>query len=130
MQANRDDDTNDDILMDGNMVFLSSDASGESDVGSWALKGGELGSPFSWIDDESSKDDLYYFAALDLAVAESSLRVAPRGVPVTSAGQSLVTRGGEKRWGYRNKVSDSLRKVLEDIVEWAWRGHVFGSDHS
>ena len=77
MQANRDDDTNDDILMDGNMVFLSSDASGESDVGSWASKGGELGSPFSWIDDESSEDDLDYFAALDLAVVESPLRSPP-----------------------------------------------------
>jgi hypothetical protein len=30
-----------------------------------------VGSPFSWIDDESSEDDLDYFAALDLAVAES-----------------------------------------------------------
>jgi hypothetical protein len=32
---------------------------------------GESGSPFSWTE-ESSDEDLYYFAALDLAAAESS----------------------------------------------------------
>ena len=64
-QANRDDDTIDDILMDGNAVFPSSDASGESDVGSLSSEGGKLGSPFSWIDNESSEDGLDYFEALD-----------------------------------------------------------------
>jgi hypothetical protein len=44
-QANRDDNTNYDILVDGNVVFLSSDASGESDVGLWSLEGEKLGSP-------------------------------------------------------------------------------------
>jgi hypothetical protein len=63
-QANRDDDTIDNILMDGNAMFLSSDASCESDVGSWSSEGGKLGSPISWIDDESLKDDLDYFVAL------------------------------------------------------------------
>jgi hypothetical protein len=68
---------NDDILMDGNAVSLSINTSGESDAGLWSSEGGELGSPFSWIDDESSEDDLDYFAALDLAAAESPLRVTP-----------------------------------------------------
>jgi hypothetical protein len=68
---------NGDILMDGNAVSLSINTSGESDAGLWSSEGGELGSPFSWIDDESSEDDLDYFAALDLAAAESPLRVAP-----------------------------------------------------
>jgi hypothetical protein len=56
---------NDDILMDGNAVSLCNNAFGESDVGSWSSEGGKLGSPFSWIDDKSSEDDLDYFAALD-----------------------------------------------------------------
>jgi hypothetical protein len=42
-------------------VILSSDTSDESDVGPWSSKDEGLGNPFSWIDDESSKDDLYYF---------------------------------------------------------------------
>jgi hypothetical protein len=128
VQANCDDDTNDDILMDGNVVFLS-DAFGESNVGSWSSEGEKLGSLFSWTDDKSSEDDLDYFAALDLAVAESPLRVAPLIRRRLQSGQSLVTHWGKKRWGYRNKVSESLCKVLEDIAEWAWRGRVFGSDH-
>jgi hypothetical protein len=76
-QANRDDNTNDDILMDGNVVFLSSDASCESDVGLWSSEGEKLGSPFAWIDDESVEEDLYYFVTLDLAAVESLLRAAP-----------------------------------------------------
>jgi hypothetical protein len=68
---------NDDILVDGNVVFLSSDASGEYDVGSCSSEDEKLGSLFTWIDDESSEDNLDYFAALDLAATESPLRVAP-----------------------------------------------------
>jgi hypothetical protein len=37
-------------------------------------------SPFSRIDDESLEDDLDYFMALDLVVAESLARVAPTTV--------------------------------------------------
>jgi hypothetical protein len=77
VQANLDDNTNDDMLVCGNVVILSSDASEESDVGSWSSEGEELGSLFAWIDDESSEDDLDYFVVLDLAVAESPLKVAP-----------------------------------------------------
>jgi hypothetical protein len=75
-QANRDDNANVDILMDGNVVFLSSDSSDESNVGLWSSAGQKLGSPFAWID-ESSEDDLDYFVALDVATTESPLRVAP-----------------------------------------------------
>ena len=46
---------NDDVVMDGNAVSLSINVSGESDVGSWSLEGGELRSHFYWIDDESSR---------------------------------------------------------------------------
>jgi hypothetical protein len=107
---------NDDILMDGNAVSLSINASGKSDAGLWSSEGGELGSPFSWIDDESSEDDLDYFAALDLAAAESPLRVTPATRRWLWMMYSPMTCGGEKRWGCRRKTSVSLRKVLEGIV--------------
>jgi hypothetical protein len=45
---------NDDILIDENAVSLSINVSRESDAGLWSSEGGELGSPFSWINDESS----------------------------------------------------------------------------
>jgi hypothetical protein len=77
---------NDDILVDRNVVILSSDAFGESDVGLWSSDGEKLGSPFAWIDNESLEDDLDYFATLDLAAAESPLRVAPLEAPTTSLG--------------------------------------------
>ena len=77
MKANHDDNTNDDILVGGNVVILSSDASDESDVGSWSLEGDKFGSPFAWIDDESLEDDLDYFVALEFAAAESPLKVTP-----------------------------------------------------
>jgi hypothetical protein len=76
-QANPDDAMSDDILMDANVMSLSGNVSGESDFGSWSSEGGKLGSPFSWMDDESLEDDLDYFVALDLAAAESPLRTPP-----------------------------------------------------
>jgi hypothetical protein len=91
---------NDDILMDGNAVSFSINASEESDVGSCLQR---VGSPFSWIDDESLEDDLDYFAALDLAEAESPLRVAPCDAPVTLYDVLPGDLGGEKRWGIKAK---------------------------
>jgi hypothetical protein len=85
-QANLYDNSNGDMLVYGNVVILSSDASDESDVGPWSSKDEGLGSPFSWIDDKSSKDDLDYFSALDLAVVKSPLKVAPLEAASTSAG--------------------------------------------
>ena len=41
-----------------------------SEPGSWSSDGDDFGSPFSWIE-ESSEEDLDYFAALDLAASES-----------------------------------------------------------
>jgi hypothetical protein len=58
--------------MDANATFLSGNVSEGSGFGSWSSEEGELGSSFSWVD-ESSKDDLDYFAALDLAASESPL---------------------------------------------------------
>jgi hypothetical protein len=58
--------------MDANATFLSGNVSEGSDFGLWSSEEGELGSPFSWVD-ESSKDDLDYFATLDVVVPESPL---------------------------------------------------------
>jgi hypothetical protein len=51
--------------------------SDESDVGSWSSEGEDLMNLFARMDDESSEDDLDYFMALDLSMAESSPRSAP-----------------------------------------------------
>jgi hypothetical protein len=64
-------------------MFLTGNVSEGSNFGSWSSEEGELGSPFSWVD-ESSEDDLDYFAALDLAASESPLRSVPCKVLATS----------------------------------------------
>jgi hypothetical protein len=71
-QANPDDIDINDVSMDANMTFLNGNVSEGSEFGSWSFNEGEIGSPFSWVD-ESSEDDLDYFAALDLAASESPL---------------------------------------------------------
>jgi hypothetical protein len=58
--------------MDANATFLSGNVSEGSDFGSWSSEEGELRSPFSWVD-ESSKDDLDYFATLDVVASKSPL---------------------------------------------------------
>jgi hypothetical protein len=111
------------------VIILSSDESDDgSDVESWPSEGEGLMSPFARMDDESSKDDLDYFVALDLSVAESS----PRVTPTTTAGTSPRVAPGEPRGQRRIGVSKrnvgmlvSLRKTLEtveDAAEWEWRG--------
>jgi hypothetical protein len=82
-QASHDDVESNDILMDGNATFLGGNVLEGSDFGSWSSEERELGSPFSWVD-ESSDDDLDYFAMLDLAALESPLRSIPREVLATS----------------------------------------------
>jgi hypothetical protein len=60
------------------LIVLSNDEyEDESYVGSWSLEGKGFLSTFARMDDESLEDDLDYFMALDLAVVESSPRVAP-----------------------------------------------------
>ena len=68
-QVNLDDNKNDESLVCGSVVILSSDASDESDVDSWSSEVEGLGSLFVGIDGESSEDDLDYFVAIDLSVA-------------------------------------------------------------
>jgi hypothetical protein len=59
--------------------------------GSWSSDVGEFGSLFSWIE-ESSDEDLDYFAALDVAAAESSswLEVGKRLIPRLVWGPSVT----------------------------------------
>ena len=52
-----------------NAMPINGNLSG-SETESWSLDGDDFGSLFSWIE-ESSDEDLDYFAALDLAAAES-----------------------------------------------------------
>jgi hypothetical protein len=65
-----------DVLVDANAMSLSDNVSGESDFGSWSLEGGELGSPFSWVD-ESSEDDLDYFCGVGFSCSRVSIAVRP-----------------------------------------------------
>jgi hypothetical protein len=52
-----------------NAAPVNGNSSG-SETQSWSSDGGDFGSPFSWIE-ESSDEDLDYFAALDVVAAES-----------------------------------------------------------
>jgi hypothetical protein len=52
-----------------NAVPVNGNSSG-SETESWSSDGGDFGSPFSWIE-ESSDEDLDYFAALVVATTES-----------------------------------------------------------
>jgi hypothetical protein len=55
----------------------ANDSLSGSESGSWSSDGGEFGRSFSWTK-ESSHEDLDYFAALDVAAAESSPRLEVR----------------------------------------------------
>src|SRR5688572_21663243 len=84
------------------LIVLSCDESeDESDVESWSLEGKGFLSPFARMDDESLEDDLDYFMALDLAVAESSPRVA------------LVELQGKKRIGVSKRSVGMLGESLQ-----------------
>jgi hypothetical protein len=111
-QANPDDVKINDVLMDVSAMFISGDVSEGSDFGSWSSEDGELGSHFSWAD-ESSKDDIDYFAALDLAASKSPLRFAPREELVTStdagAGDSRRRRMGMSKQSI-GESSQTLRR--------------------
>jgi hypothetical protein len=76
----------------------TNDSLSGSESGSWSSDGGEFGSPFSWTE-ESSHEDLDYFAALDVAAAESSPRLdvrealdPPAGVRTDHRRRKVVSR--------------------------------------
>jgi hypothetical protein len=75
----------------------TNDSLSGSESGSWSSDGGEFGSPFSWT--ESSDEDLDYFAALDVAAAESSPRLEvceafdpPAGVRIDHRRRKVVSK--------------------------------------
>jgi hypothetical protein len=81
-QANFGDNGNDKLLMCQSLIVLSSV---ESDVDSWSSADEELMSLFARMaNDESLEDELDYFMALDLFVAEYSPRVDPNTVESSS----------------------------------------------
>jgi hypothetical protein len=83
VQPNPDDVDTNDVLMAGNATFLSGNVSKGSELGSSSSDEEEFGSPFSWVE-ESSEEDLDYFAMLNLATLESPLRAVPREALATS----------------------------------------------
>ena len=56
--------------MAANATPFNANVSEGSETESWSSDGDDFGSPLSWIE-ESSKEDLDYFAALDSAASES-----------------------------------------------------------
>jgi hypothetical protein len=70
VQATPTDDTN---FMAAATAVSANDSLSGSEFGSFSSDS-EFGSPFSWTE-ESSDEDLEYFVALDVAAAESSLRL-------------------------------------------------------
>ena len=119
-QENPDEvDTN--VLTAANATSLNGNVSEGSGLKSWSSNGEEFGSPFSWVE-ESSEEDLDYFAVLDLATLKSSLRSASReALPRPKRG--LKTRGGEE-WLCRNRAPVRHHEV-EDVTEWVWSSPVF-----
>jgi hypothetical protein len=65
-------------------VPVSGNSSG-SEAESWSSDGGDFGSPFSWIE-ESSYEDLDYFAEFDVVAAESLPQLEVREVSAPPAG--------------------------------------------
>jgi hypothetical protein len=73
----------------------ANDSLSGSESGSFSSDGGEFESPFSWIE-ESSDEDLDYFAALDVATAESS--------PQLEMGEALDPPAGARIECHQRKV--------------------------
>jgi hypothetical protein len=94
--------------MDANVTFLSGNLSEVSEFGSWSSDGGEFGRPFSWVD-KSSKDDLDYFAALDLAASESPLRSVPRKALATSTDARFEDSRRQRVSMSKQSISESSR---------------------
>jgi hypothetical protein len=75
------------------VTSLSGNVSEGSDFGSWSSEGGDLGSPFSWVD-KSSEDDLDYFCGIGSSCIRVSAAIPPpHEASVTSTGAG----GGDSR---------------------------------
>jgi hypothetical protein len=108
-QATPTDDIN--FVVAANAVPVNENLSG-SETRSWSSDGGEFGIPFSWIE-ESSDEDLDYFAALDVATAESVPQLEVREASDPPAGamtekhrrRKVVSKHnvGEMSWSGRRR---------------------------
>ena len=88
MQATPTDDAN---FVAAATAVPANDSLSGSESGSFSSDGGEFESPFSWTE-ESSDEDLDYFAALDVAAAESSPRLEVGEALDPPAGASIKSR--------------------------------------
>jgi hypothetical protein len=75
-----------------------------SETRSWSSDGGEFGNPFSWTE-ESSDEDLDYFAALDVAAAKS--------VPWPKGREAFDPPGGVRTEEHRRRKVVSKQSVGE-----------------
>jgi hypothetical protein len=106
--------------MAANAMPVNGNASG-SKTESWSSDGDDFGSPFSWTE-ESSDEDLDYFAALDLAAAESLPQAELREEFALPVGVIAETTAG-KRW-CRSIVLVGCREV-GGVIGWVWNDPVF-----
>jgi hypothetical protein len=114
-QATSVDDTN--FVVAATVMPANDNLSGS---GSWSFSSdGEYGSPFSWTE-ESSVEDLDYFAVLDVAAASPrrGWRLARRSI--------ILVRGpsaGDEGW-CRSIAWARFREVV-GAAGWGWSGTVF-----
>jgi hypothetical protein len=95
--------------------------SSRSEAESWSSDGGDFGSPFSWIE-ESSDEDLDYFAALDVVATESLARPKVREGSAPPSGAIAEEHRGE-RW-CRSTMLVRCHEV-RGVDGWGWNDPVF-----
>jgi hypothetical protein len=112
-----------------------------SETESWSSDGDDFGSLFSWIE-ESSDEDLDYFAALDVATAKSlsQLEVREGSAPpvgviaeehrqrkvVSKHNVGEMSRGGRRRWMGMELSHLRLDRATNEICYPRHPGHVLG----
>jgi hypothetical protein len=111
-QATPTDDSN--FVAAASAMPVNENPSG-TETGSWSSDGGEFGSPFSWTE-ESSAEDLDYFAVLDVAASpcrgwKRVERLSPR------RRRGPGSPAGEGWW--RSIVLVVHREVI-GVVGWGW----------
>jgi hypothetical protein len=101
-------------------VVPANDSFSGSESGSFLSDGGGFESPLSWTE-ESSDEDLDYFAALDVPAVESSLRLEMgEGLhPLLGRGSNAIS----KEW-WRSIVLVRAREVVS-VVGWGWSELIF-----
>jgi hypothetical protein len=117
--------TDDVSVAAANAMPVNENLSG-SEIGSWSSAGGEFESPFSWAE-ESSDEDLDYFATLDVAVEEAVPRLEGREASDPSTGarteehhrRKVVSKhsvGEMSRSGRHHRMGMELTRLWVDRV--------------